>query len=366
LYSDNSSTLKATTSSALNSNDVLIRDIKCGGEHTIVLSHQGRVYTFGHGYTGQLGQGNSKNYQFPMLVKSLIKKKITSIAAGWSHSLILTSQNYLYVTGCGKYGELGLEDDESRRNFTILRSTMNLNITKIFAGGHHSWILVDSKVPEKAELISPSPIGSGGNTPPSGGMSPKAINNQENKILNASKLEKNTHNKLDQKLKFDLELLAGKFINRERFILQVAYSDLKICHRFIRFSISPNSRFKDISYRDLNNLMYNYFKTDKCVLSFRLQDDNDINFKNSSGNNNLALDVISKEVRNNFKLNLNKKYSYSVIVVYDYTKNLDFITLKQNIDEVKEKENINNAKKNLNQGFCKINFLLITNFLIYY
>ena len=297
-----------------------------------------------------------------MLVKSLLRKHILQISAGWSHSMILTSQNYLYVSGCGKYGELGLEDDENRRNFTLLRSTMNLNITKIFAGGHHSWIIVDAKIPEKAELHSPSPIGSGGNTPPSGSQSPRNLNNV-NSVNNANLINNNNENKnfgnnnknkLDQKLRFDLDLLAGKFVNRERFILQVAYTDLRICHRFIRFAVPNGSRFKDISYRDLINLMQNYFKSDRGIVTFRLQDDSDVNFKNASGNTNIAFDVIAKEVQNNFKLNLNKKNFYSVVIVYDYTKNVDFISLKNNIQEVKLKENISSSgNKSLNQGFCK-------------
>jgi alpha-tubulin suppressor-like RCC1 family protein len=103
--------LEDTTTQNLNISSVYrspitIKDIKCGGEHTIVLSTNGRVYTFGHGYTGQLGLGNTKNYERPMIVKSLIKKTVNQIAAGWSHSMILTSQGFLYVAGCGKYGEL--------------------------------------------------------------------------------------------------------------------------------------------------------------------------------------------------------------------------------------------------------------------
>ncbi len=296
-----------------------------------------------------------------MLVKSLLRKKVIQIAAGWSHSIILTSQNYLYISGCGKYGELGLEDDENRRNFVLLRSTMNLNISKIYAGGHHSWIIVDSKIPEKPEISSPSPIGSGGNTPP-GLNSPRInINNLNNTNINANsntvKINTNEKNKIDNKLRFDLDLLAGKFINREKFILQVAYSDLKICHRFVRFSIPQNSRFIDISYRDLNNLMQNYFKSDRCVISYRLQDDNEVNFKNTGVTNNLALDIISKELRNNFKLNLNKKNFYSVVIVYDYTKNQDFLSLRQNIEDVKLKENIPSGNRSFNQNYCKYNLI---------
>jgi alpha-tubulin suppressor-like RCC1 family protein len=85
---------------------IVIKDIKCGGEHTVVLSSNGKVYSFGHGYTGQLGLGNNKNYERPTIVKSLIKKTVNQIAAGWSHSIVLTSQGFVYVAGCGKYGEL--------------------------------------------------------------------------------------------------------------------------------------------------------------------------------------------------------------------------------------------------------------------
>jgi alpha-tubulin suppressor-like RCC1 family protein len=84
----------------------VIKDIKCGGEHTVVLTSLGRVYTFGHGYTGQLGLGNTKNFDLPMIVKSLLKKTVNQIAAGWSHTMVLTSEGNVYVSGCGKYGEL--------------------------------------------------------------------------------------------------------------------------------------------------------------------------------------------------------------------------------------------------------------------
>ena len=64
---------------AVNTNSIIIKDIKCGGDHTLVLSKTGKLYTFGHGYTGQLGLGNSKNYHAPMLVKSLLKKQIMTM-----------------------------------------------------------------------------------------------------------------------------------------------------------------------------------------------------------------------------------------------------------------------------------------------
>ena len=56
----------------------------------MVLMDNGKLYTFGSGSYGQLGQRSSKNYQKPALVKDFMDKPIAAIAAGWNHSLALT------------------------------------------------------------------------------------------------------------------------------------------------------------------------------------------------------------------------------------------------------------------------------------
>jgi alpha-tubulin suppressor-like RCC1 family protein len=66
----------------------------------------GKVYTFGHNMNGQLGLGDTKNHSQPDIVRSILKKNIITICAGWSHSFIMTEQGDLYACGSGKYGEL--------------------------------------------------------------------------------------------------------------------------------------------------------------------------------------------------------------------------------------------------------------------
>ena len=135
-----------------------IIDIKCGGEHTLFLSDVGRVYACGHGYFGQLGLGNNKNVKSPILVQSLSNKNIIEIAAGWSHSLVLTDSGYVYSAGCGKFGELGLGEKKNKYNYTWIRKLGTMNIKHIFAGGHHSWCIIDDKFPLKEKLIEPEPL----------------------------------------------------------------------------------------------------------------------------------------------------------------------------------------------------------------
>ena len=135
-----------------------IIDIKCGGEHTIFLSNNGRVYACGHGYYGQLGLGNNKNVKSPILVHSLSNKNVLEIAAGWSHTLVLTDENNVYSAGCGKFGELGLGEDTNRYNYTWIRKLGSMNIKHIFAGGHHSWCIIDDKNPLKDKFVEPEPL----------------------------------------------------------------------------------------------------------------------------------------------------------------------------------------------------------------
>ena len=135
-----------------------IIDIKCGGEHTLFLSDIGRVYVCGHGYFGQLGLGNNKNVKTPILVHSLTNKNIIEIAAGWSHSLVLTDDGYVYSAGCGKFGELGLGENKNRYNYTWVRKVGTMNVKHIYAGGHHSLCIIDDKFPLKEKFIEPEPL----------------------------------------------------------------------------------------------------------------------------------------------------------------------------------------------------------------
>ena len=153
-------TLKNPNLQVKTTTELHIVDIKCGGEHSLILSQSGRVYAFGHGYHGQLGLGNNRNCTVPIIVKALTNKKVVQIAAGWSHSMVLTSEGNLYVSGCGKYGELGLEGDGkvNKCNFTLLRCASELNISRIYAGGHHSWLITDNNVPERIGFQMPEPL----------------------------------------------------------------------------------------------------------------------------------------------------------------------------------------------------------------
>ena len=141
-----------------NSEKINIIDVKCGGEHSLFLSSNNNLYVCGHGYCGQLGLGNDKNINSPLIVLSLLNKKIIEIAAGWSHSLVLTSEGSIYSTGCNKYGELGIGKNNNKYNYTWINKLSKLNINHISAGGHHSWCLLDNSEPYIKDKNIPEPL----------------------------------------------------------------------------------------------------------------------------------------------------------------------------------------------------------------
>jgi alpha-tubulin suppressor-like RCC1 family protein len=81
-------------------------------------------------------------------------KKVAQIAAGWNHSLALTESGDLYACGYGAHGQLGLGDKESKTQFTLVSQMQNKSITSIFAGGSHSWVVLNHMNPTR-EIPSP-------------------------------------------------------------------------------------------------------------------------------------------------------------------------------------------------------------------
>lgn len=132
------------------------------------------------------------------------------------------------------------------------------------------------------------------------------------------------------KMKLNMDLLSDKY-NGEKVFLQVAFTDLKMSHRFIKFSISQ--KYKDITSRDLNKKISDYLKRDQTVEFFRLQDDNEaLNFSNH------GLSSLYKDIKNSFKLlDLNRKANYSLCIVNDLNKIPQILNLRSNLDSVKKR-----------------------------
>lgn len=79
--------------------------IACGLHHTVLLTQNGSVYTFGNNQHGQLGQGDLIVRGSPTLVK--LSAHITQVAAGSCHTVLLSMDGQVYTFGNYQKGQLG-------------------------------------------------------------------------------------------------------------------------------------------------------------------------------------------------------------------------------------------------------------------
>nr|XP_033815170.1 E3 ISG15--protein ligase HERC5-like isoform X2 [Geotrypetes seraphini] len=82
--------------------------VSCGESHTAVLTKDGQVMTFGAGGCGQLGHNSTKNELWPRLVAELFGVHVSQVACGRSHTLAyVPSLAKVYSFGAGELGQLG-------------------------------------------------------------------------------------------------------------------------------------------------------------------------------------------------------------------------------------------------------------------
>ncbi|XP_039074362.1 E3 ISG15--protein ligase HERC5 isoform X2 [Hyaena hyaena] len=82
--------------------------LACGGSHTALLTKDGLVFTFGAGKHGQLGHNSTQNELRPRLVTELAGNRVTQIACGRQHTLAYVSDlGKVFSFGSGKEGQLG-------------------------------------------------------------------------------------------------------------------------------------------------------------------------------------------------------------------------------------------------------------------
>jgi alpha-tubulin suppressor-like RCC1 family protein len=82
--------------------------VAAGLGHSLVLTSRGKVLAWGLNDDGQLGAGYSgRESSSPVKVKLPRGTKVTAVAAGYYHSLALTSTGQVLAWGDNRFGELG-------------------------------------------------------------------------------------------------------------------------------------------------------------------------------------------------------------------------------------------------------------------
>jgi len=81
--------------------------ITCGQTSSMAVLENGEVYGWGYNGNGQLGLGNNINQLNPQRVTALQGVVVTSVVCGYAHTLAVTDEGGLYAWGANSYGQLG-------------------------------------------------------------------------------------------------------------------------------------------------------------------------------------------------------------------------------------------------------------------
>uniref|UniRef100_A0A8D3BTD1 HECT and RLD domain containing E3 ubiquitin protein ligase 3 n=1 Tax=Scophthalmus maximus TaxID=52904 RepID=A0A8D3BTD1_SCOMX len=113
-----------------------LKEVACGGLHSMFLLHDGSVYTCGSNGCGQLG--HDKPGTSPELVGALDTQKITVVSSGRAHSMAVNEQGQVFAWGAGEGGQLGLGTAEvAVRIPRLVKRLCDHRISQVMCGNQH-------------------------------------------------------------------------------------------------------------------------------------------------------------------------------------------------------------------------------------
>lgn len=115
--------------------------VHSGGKHTLVLTADGEVLSWGEGEDGRLGHGDKRSLCKPKLIAALTSQRIVCIAAGSSHSACVTASGRLYTWGLGEYGRLGHGDHTTQLYPKVVEALAGERIVQVACGSRDAQTL---------------------------------------------------------------------------------------------------------------------------------------------------------------------------------------------------------------------------------
>ncbi len=120
--------------------------VACGNAHTLALSTDGSIYSWGSGESGCLGLGQEvKKADKPKIIlnssNNIRLNNVVQIAVGGFHSMGLTDEGVIYAWGEAENGRLGtgsLTSENLPRAITYFRKALKQTVILIACGEAHS------------------------------------------------------------------------------------------------------------------------------------------------------------------------------------------------------------------------------------
>eukprot|EP00947_MAST-08B_sp_MAST-8B-sp1_P005843 g5843.t1 len=128
---------------------VNITKVACGDNHTLALSEDGAVFSWGFGgsfwSSGALGHGDSTTREFPTAIESLAEQgvKVVDIAAGEGFSVAIDDQGLVWSWGKGESGRLGNGGSSDQLEPAPVDFLEDLPCKQVACGMGHGMVVTD-------------------------------------------------------------------------------------------------------------------------------------------------------------------------------------------------------------------------------
>jgi alpha-tubulin suppressor-like RCC1 family protein len=123
---------------------ITLASVAGGVFHSLAVTSTGKVLAWGLNSSGQLGNGTTTNSSTPVSVSLPSGTTVTAIAAGFSHSLALTSAGQVLAWGDNTYGQLGNGTTASSSTPVQVSLPSGTNATAIASGLYQSMALTST------------------------------------------------------------------------------------------------------------------------------------------------------------------------------------------------------------------------------
>ncbi|XP_019763936.2 probable E3 ubiquitin-protein ligase HERC1 isoform X1 [Dendroctonus ponderosae] len=108
--------------------------------HTLALTQEGQVYSWGDGDYGKLGHGNCTTHKQPeRILGPFIGRFVKYVNAGYRHSAAVTDDGFLWTWGEGDHGRLGHGDYVARHVPTLVAGLTDVG--QVACGSSHTLVV---------------------------------------------------------------------------------------------------------------------------------------------------------------------------------------------------------------------------------
>ena len=115
--------------------------VSAGWAHNLAITADGAVWSWGDGLQGKLGHGDQQRQLLPKKIEALAGQRVVALSAGTFHSLALSADGAVWSWGGGGFGKLGHGDQQNQLLPKKIEALAGQRVLAVSAGEDHNLAL---------------------------------------------------------------------------------------------------------------------------------------------------------------------------------------------------------------------------------